>query len=153
MRRYLPSKIWSYSRAEILTTHLAPVSYYMEDEIFIEDIEPLLEDGSLDDFLGLYKQYNHNYFKHQSKVAFYTYGPNSSNIFLLFNDDFFTTFKERKYYVRVNTFKALATYLVEEHYPNQLEYKKAVDYAESFGRNYLNEGSNLFSFKFYIVKK
>lgn len=152
MRRYKPSKIWGYSRAEILTIHLAPGKYYMEDEMFIEDIEPLLEDITMDELIELYKKYHRNYFKHHSKVAFYTYGPSSSNIFLLFNDNFFTTFKEGKYYVRVNSFKTLAMYLVKEHYLNEIAYSKAVNYVARLGQNGFIEGSCLISFTFHIIQ-
>lgn len=152
MRNYKPSKIWSYSRAEIFTTELAPVKYYMEHEMFIEDIVPMLEDATMDDFIELYKQYRRNYFKHNSKLAFYANDARASNIFLLFNENFFTHFKEEKYYVKANSLKTLASYLVKEHYPNETAYSKAVNYVERYGPNGFEEGRSLISFKFHIVQ-
>jgi hypothetical protein len=152
MRNYKPSKMWGYSRAEIFTTELDPVKYYMEDEMFIEDIEPMLQDATMDEFIELYKQYRRNYFKHNSKLVFYTNGAYASNIFLLFNDNFFTHFKEDKYYVRTSSFKTLASYLVKEHYPNEIAYSKAVNYVARYGPNGFDEGRNMISFKFHIVQ-
>ena len=135
-RRYKPSKIWDYKRAQIITLPVAPVCYYQEDEILIEDIEPNLEDATINEFVELYKQHHKNYFKQlNSKVAFYTNGPNVSGIFLLFNDAFFSTFFENRYYCKVNSFSNLKDYLVEEHYSNSIEYNKAVDYVENFFRD------------------
>jgi hypothetical protein len=152
MRNYKPSKIWNYKRAEILTTELAPVKYYMEHEMFNKDIDLILQDATMDDFIALYKQYHRNYFKHYSKVIFYTNGSYASKIFLLFNDDFFNSFKEDKYYVRTNSLKTLATYLVEAHYPNQISYNKAVDYVERYGQDGFIEGRCLISFRFHITE-
>lgn len=149
MRRYKPSKMWSYSRAEIITIELAPVKYYMEDEMFIEEIEPLLQDATMVDFIELYKQYQRNYFKHNSTLAFYTYGGHTSDVFLLFNDHFFAHFKESRYYVRRESFKTLASYLIKEHYPNELTYTKAVNYLTRYGSDSFPEGRSLISFSFY----
>ena len=152
MRSYKLNKIWSYSRAEIFTTELAPVKYYMEDQMFIQDIEPMLQDATMNDFIQLYKQYRHNYFKHNSKLAFYANDARAANIFLLFNDNFFTHFKEDKYYVRTDSFKTLASYLVAAHYPNEIAYSKAVNYVDRYGPNGFDEGRSLISFKFHIVQ-
>lgn len=152
MRNYKPSKIWGYSRAEIFTTALAPVKCYMEHEMFIEDIEPMLEGATMNDFIELYKQYRYNYFKHNSKLVFYTNGAYASNIILLFNDSFFTTFKEGKYYVKADSFKTLASYLVKDHYPNETAYNKAVNYVNRYGPNGFDEGRSLISIKFHIIQ-
>ncbi len=152
MRNYKPSKIWGYSRADILTTELAPVKYYMEHEIIIEDIAPMLQDAKMDEFIELYKQYHSNYFKYSTKLVFYTNGAYASNIFLLFNESFYTTFKEDKYYVRADSFKTLASYLVKNHYPNETSYSKAVNYVDRYGPNGFDEGRSLVSIKFHIIQ-
>jgi hypothetical protein len=148
MRRYKPSKIWDYNSAQISTMELSPVKYYMEDTMQIEDIESLLLDANMHDFIELYKQYHSNYFKYHSKLNFFASNSHSTKIILLFNDIFFTTFKEDKYYVRSSSLKTLSSYLVEAHYPNQISYNRAVDYVERFSNNF-NEGSRLVSFNFY----
>ena len=153
MRNHKPSKIWDYNRAQIFTTILAPVKYYMEEEMFFEDIAPMLEDVTMGGFIELYKQYRHNYFKYNTKVSFYTNGADASNIFLLFNDIFFTDFKEDKYYVRTASFKTLASHLVAAHYPNENAYSKAVNYINRYGPNGFNEGRCLISFKFIFPKQ
>ena len=151
MRNYKLSKIWGYNRAEIFITELAPVKYYMEHEMFMEEIKPMLEDTSINDFIELYKQYHRNYFKHNSKLVFYTNGAYASNIFLLFTDRFFTAFKENKYYAKADSFKTLASYIVKEHYPNETAYNKAVNYVDRYGPNGFDEGRSLISFKFHII--
>lgn len=149
-RRHKPSKIWDYKRAQIISIPLAPACYYQEEEIFIEEIEPKLQDVTINEFITLYKQFNKNYFKHHSKVMLYSNGPNTSEMPLLFNDDFFTDFLENRYYCRVDSFSILKDYLIEEHYPNQTEYNKAVYYLENFFKDSFWEGSRLCYFKFFI---
>jgi hypothetical protein len=151
MRRRKPSKVWSYNSAEISTMELSPVKYYMEDTLQIEDIEPLLLDATINDFIELYKQYHQNYFKYYSKLNFFAGDTRFTKVILLFNDDFFTTFKEDKYYVRRSSLKTLSSFLVEAHYPNKISYKKAFDYVEGFSNNF-NEGRMLVSFNFHLVK-
>lgn len=142
--------MWDYKRAKIITIPLAPISYYQEEEIYIEEIEPKLHDVTINEFIALYKRFNKNYFKHNSKIVFYSNGPHVSRMPLLFNDDFFTNFSEDRYYCLVNSFSNLKDYLVEEHYPNQTEYKKAVYYLENFFKDPFWEGSEVIYFEFFM---
>ena len=99
-RRRKPSKIWDYKRAEIITRRIVPACYYQEKEILAEEIELKLEDATMEQWLDLYKRHHQKYFSWQknSKIAFYSDGLDVSGIPLLFNEDFFTTFSEGRYY-------------------------------------------------------
>lgn len=148
MRKSKPSKLWDFKQAEILTMRPSPLRYYMEEKIGIEEIKSKLTDATIDEFIMLYKTYHHNFYKHNNQLIFYADGSAVSMIHLLFNDEFFTIFKEDKYYCKASSFASIENYLVKEHYPNEIEYRKAIYFLLNHLREQFHEGSRLISFNF-----
>lgn len=142
------NKIWDFKQAEILTIRPSPLRYYMEQEIEIETIESKLTDATNDEFIMLYKNYHHNFYKHNSQLIFYADGSAVSMIHLLFNDEFFSLFKEGAYYCKASSFAYIENYLVKDHYPNETEYQKAIYFLINNLRERFHEGSRLISFNF-----
>lgn len=154
MRRYKPGKIWDYKRAHIVTNKTCACTLLHGRRIEIDEIKAKLIDATIEEFIMLYKQYQYRHYKQENaKVIFYADGTEDGMFPLLFNDDFFTAFKEDRYYCRANSFRTIKNYLVQEHYPNQLEYRKALYYIESRLGESFREGSKLISLEFFAGKE
>lgn len=145
-----PNKIWQYPRVEVYSTPLSPIAYYMEDKVLANDIELLLEDATMDEFIALYKNYNHNYFFKlgYKNAQFFSNGPVKKAQLLLVQEQFFTDFKEGAYYCKKASLN-LVSYLVKDHYPNDTTFNKAKTYFDEWITRYFIEGRQLVSFQFY----
>ena len=146
MRNRKPSPLHTHPSASIILTCITPVLYYQEEELSIEELQEKLIDCTVHEFFEAFKVYNKNFFKYGNFQDIYYYDNCFSSMLLLFNEQFFKTYKPGYFYALPASLTGITTMLVKENYPNGTQYQKTVAYLE----NMINfkEGSTLLQFKF-----